>query len=124
MVAASRKSRSGFTLLEVLVALAVFGLMAVALLHLTGENTRSAQRVQARVLGGIVADNLVVRALALPNPPAFGRTDGAVSNVGRDWRWEQDVTRTDDPGIVRIDVRVFDVDGQAATLTVFRDTGA
>ncbi|NBB51524.1 type II secretion system minor pseudopilin GspI [Rhizobium sp. CRIBSB] len=118
------RSRQGFTLLEVLVALAVFSLMAVALLHLAGENTRSAARVEARVLGGMVAENLAVQAYSLPNPPALGRTEGSLANAGRTWRWIQDVARTDDPGILRIDVRVADADGQVADVTLFRDTGA
>ena len=43
--------REGFTLIELLVALAVFSLAALALLNLSGENTRSAARVEARTLG-------------------------------------------------------------------------
>ena len=48
--------REGFSLLEILVALAVFGLAAMALLNLSGESVRTAARVQDRTLGGIVAD--------------------------------------------------------------------
>ena len=72
-----RARRDGFTLVEMLVAMAVFGLSAMALLNLAGENTRSAARVESRTLGGVVADNLVVEAVIAPS-----LSDG-VSN-GRD----------------------------------------
>ena len=58
--------RSGFTLIEMLVALAVFSLAAMALLNLSGENTRTAARVETRTLGGVVAENLAVEAATLP----------------------------------------------------------
>ncbi|MFP5297125.1 MAG: prepilin-type N-terminal cleavage/methylation domain-containing protein, partial [Alphaproteobacteria bacterium] len=41
-------ARQGFSLVELLVALAVFSLAAMALLNLSGENTRSAARVEDR----------------------------------------------------------------------------
>ena len=42
------RRRAAFTLIELLVALAVFSLAALALLNLSGENTRSAARVETR----------------------------------------------------------------------------
>jgi len=116
--------RDGFTLIETLVALAVFSLVAVTLLHLAGENTRSTAQLERRVLGAIVAENLAVQAFALPNPPAFGETRGEAPIAGRRLRWTQTVASTDDPGMVRIEIRVVDGANQVAWLTVFRDTGA
>lgn len=117
-------ARSGFTLIEMLVAMAVFSLAALALLNLAGENTRSATRVETRVLGGVIAENMAVQAFALPNPPAFGETRGQTPMAGRSWTWVQSVTQTAQPGVIRIDVTVLDGADTAATLTVFRDTGA
>ena len=117
-------ARSGFTLIEMLVAMAVFSLAALALLNLAGENTRSASRVETRVLGGVIAENMAVQAFALPNPPAFGETRGQTPMAGRNWDWVQSVTQTAQPGVIRIDVTVLDGADMAATLTVFRDTGA
>lgn len=116
--------RSGFSLLETLAALAIFSLVALTLFNLAGENTRSAANLERRVLASIVAENLAVQAFALPNPPAFGETRGDEALGGLDLGWTQTVSTTDDPGMVRIEIRVGDRDGQAASLTVFRDTGA
>lgn len=116
--------RSGFTLLETLAAMAIFGLVALTLFNLAGENTRSAAQLERRALASIVAENLAVQAFALPNPPAFGETRGESRMGGLALDWIQTVAATDDAGMVRIEIRVGDERGQAAELTVFRDTGA
>lgn len=111
--------RAGFTLVEMLVAMAVFSLAALALLNLAGENARAQGRVETRVLAGIVADNLAVEALASPAPPALGESVGEAPLAGRDWPWTRTVTATEDPEILRIDIRVQDGWTEAAALTVF-----
>ena len=118
MAEGARKSRAGFTLIELLVALAVFALAALALLNLGGENTRSAARAETRTLGGIVAENLAVEAMTAQ--PAPGDSDGMQQLAGRDWRWTRSVTATDDPDILRIDIRVSEDEGQAAERVLFR----
>ncbi|HEY1071759.1 type II secretion system minor pseudopilin GspI [Brevundimonas sp.] len=117
---ASGKGRAGFTLIELLVALAVFTLAALALLNLGGENTRSAARAETRTLGGVVAENLAVEAMTAQPAPAPGDSDGTEALAGRDWRWTRSVTATDDPDILRVDIRVLDDEGQAAERVLFR----
>ncbi|KQY96573.1 type II secretion system minor pseudopilin GspI [Brevundimonas sp. Root1423] len=111
--------RSGFTLIEMLVALAVFGLAAMALVNLSGENTRSAARVETRTLGGIVAENLAVEAATMA-VIGEGTSSGQVELAGRQWNWSRAVVETDVPGMLRIDVRVNDAEGQAAERVLFR----
>ena len=112
-------NRHGFTLVELLVALAVFSLAAMALLNLSGENTRSAARVETRTLGGVVAENLAVEAVTAPSI-GEGNTTGQIDLAGRPWRWTRTVVPTDDPDLLRIDIRVATAEGQAAERTVFR----
>jgi len=114
-------SRQGFTLIELLVALAVFGLAAMALLNLSGENTRSAARVETRTLGGIVAENLAVEAATAPEI-GEGAVSGEVDLAGRRWRWTRAVVATDAAGMLRIDVNVSDAEGHAAHRTLFRSS--
>lgn len=114
-----RSPRPGFTLVELLVALAVFSLAAMALLNLAGENTRSAVRVDDRVLGGVVAENLAVEAAIAPQVPE-GETSGRMPLAGREWRWTRTVAGTDDPDILRIDIQVSTDEGQASDRTLFR----
>ena len=114
-----RARRDGFTLVEMLVALAVFGLSAMALLNLAGENTRSAARVESRTLGGVVADNLVVEAVIAPSL-SNGVSNGRTNLAGRDWSWTRIVAPTDVADIQRVEVRVSNDEGQAADRTAFR----
>ena len=97
---------------------------ALALLNLGGENTRSAARAETRTLGGIVAENLAVEAMTAQPAPAPGDSDGTEALAGRDWRWTRAVTATDDPDILRIDIRVSDDEGQASERVLFRAVGS
>jgi general secretion pathway protein I len=115
--------RPGFTLIEILVALAVFALAAMALLNLSGEGARSAARVETGTLGGIVAENLAVEAMTATTLPV-GETSGQVEMAGQAWRWRRIVAGTEVPGMGRIDIAVYSDEGLAADRTLFRSAGA
>ena len=111
----------GFTLVEMLVALAIFSLAAMALLRLEGATVTTTALLQEQALAQTVARNLAVEALTDPEPPAFGATRGEAVNAGRKWRWARTVGRSPEPRIqlIRIEVR-SDRGPEAANLTVFR----
>jgi len=113
--------RNGFTLIELVVALAVFSIAALALLRLEGATLQSTADLRERMLGQIVARNIAIEALSDTTSPAFGRTAGEEDNGGRAWRWTRIVRRTSDARLQRIDVAVTDEAGRpAGALTVFR----
>jgi general secretion pathway protein I len=115
------RAERGFTLLEMLVALAVLSLGAVALLNLAGENTRQAGAVESRFFAAVVAENQAIAAMTSGGAPAIGVQTGEEA-VGRQaWRW----TRTVAPlsaGVLRIEVRVTPAAGgpTVGEVTVFR----
>ena len=110
----SRKG-SGFTLIEMLVALAIFSLAALALLRLESATLLGTQRLADTTVAQIVARNLAVGLLTDPRPPAFGSDQGEVTNAGAVWRWVRETRRTDDVRIVRIDLAVTDAAGRPMT---------
>lgn len=122
MPASRRQGREGFTLIELLVALTVFSLAAMALINLSGENTRAAGRIETRALAAVVAENRAVEVLTSDRPPSVGTTAGAERAGDRVWRWSRKVTATADPDILRIDIVVLDpaAPKPAGALTVFR----
>lgn len=107
-----RSAEHGFTLIEIMVALAVFGLAALALVRLEAATVRGAGIVDATTMAQIVARNVAVSAMTDARPPAAGRTAGSETNGGRAWRWVREVRAIGDGGVLRIDVSVADRSGQ------------
>lgn len=107
--------------MEIMVALAVFSLAAMALIRLEGATIRGAGVLDRTLLAQIVARNVAYEAVTDARPPASGATRGAEANGGRTWNWTRNVTPTGDPRIVRIDVAVADGSGRVvARLTAVR----
>ena len=116
------RSADGFTLLEMLVALAVLSLAMLALVNLAGENSRTGVVIEERVFAGVIAGNRAVEALTSRLPPVLGETRGNERTAERTWRWTQRVTETPEPGVLRVDVAVTsDASDQVlGSVTVFR----
>lgn len=110
-----RSGEAGFTLLEMLVALAVFSLAALALVRLQGVTLRTAADLDSKAMAQIVARNLMVEIQTDPAPPSLGQEEGEVDNGGRRWRWTRDVRATDDKRLMQVDLTV---DGQAGASPV------
>lgn len=117
-----RHPHAGFTLLEMLIAVAVFALVVLALLNLAGVSTRTAAVVEERVLAAIVAGNRAVEAAIEPAASLAAHTTGVEQLGGREWRWTRRLAPTDDPALLRIaiDVHPAGSDRIAAELVAFR----
>jgi general secretion pathway protein I len=115
-----RRAEAGFTLIEVMVAMAVLGLAVLALIRLGAANASTAARVEDVLLADIVAENAVVDALTQPEAPAFGETSGTVVNAGLNWTVTRQVARTENPHMMRISVSVRGPGGASGALTAFR----
>jgi general secretion pathway protein I len=117
-----KPSEQGFTLIEMLVALAIFSLAALALLRLGGATATNSASLSDQALAQLVARNIAVETLTDPQPPAFGATQGGAVNAGRRWRWTRIVARSPEARIQQIEIAVSAEAGGAgrATLTIFR----
>lgn len=117
-----RRAEAGFSLLEMLVALAVFSLAVLALLHLSGQNARSAVIVEEQVLAGIVADTVAAESLLLDAGALASATEGSEIAGDREWRWRRSIATTPVAGLQRIDIQVHAPDEQRVVVAtqVFR----
>ncbi|HEY5724111.1 MAG TPA: type II secretion system minor pseudopilin GspI [Allosphingosinicella sp.] len=116
-----RFAEHGFTLIEMLVALAIFSLAALALLRLETATVATTARLQDQSLAQLVARNIAVETMTDPVPPAYGDSRGSLVNAGRRWSWVRRTARTPEPRIQQILIQVTRDGGQeAATLTIFR----
>ena len=84
---------NGFTLLEIMVALAIFSLAALAMVRLQGYSVRSTANLGASSMAWQVARNVAVEILSNPAPPTLGETQGDELNGGQNWRWTANTER-------------------------------
>lgn len=106
-----RLADRGFTLIEIMVALAVFSLAALALVRLESATIRGASVIDETMVASLVARNVAIEAVTDARVPARGRSAGSEVNGGRRWSWVREVTPTGNAEIVRIDVAVSGADG-------------
>ena len=102
-------SRScGFTLVEVLVALAILAVALAAAARSVALSTDSAIEHKQRVLAGLVAENRLGELVARRAWPGVGVTEGTERQAGVDFRWRAEVIATPHPGLRRVEIHVSD----------------
>jgi len=100
----------GFTLVEVLVALAILAIAMAAAGRSVALSTDSAVAHKQRVLAGLVAENRLGELVARRAWPGVGVTEGTERQAGVDFRWRAEVIATPHPGLRRVEIQVTEVD--------------
>lgn len=80
-----RRAERGFTLIEVLAAMAVFGIVALVLLTQSREQVRLAASLEDRLLAHWVASNTLTDLQTGPSMPDLGSSETSTVMAGRDW---------------------------------------
>jgi general secretion pathway protein I len=102
------KNEHGFTLVEVLVALAIVSIALISGLHISGALTRNAQRQADVLLGQICADN-AIHALRLSQQlPNVGDSRVACPQASRNLEVALAVRTTPNPSFRRVNAQVWD----------------
>ena len=112
----------GFTLLEVMVALAVIAFALAAGVSAVSGNTRNAAGLQQRTYAHWVAMNKMAELQLSKQWPATRTTRGSELMARHEWFWEMKVTNTPNVLIRRVDLMVRvneDDDTPLVTLTGF-----
>lgn len=100
-----RPRMGGFTLLEVMVALAIFATLATAVLSASQYVVRQAGAAEERLLAAWVADNQL-NELRLQSSPVIAQPQRVVSMGDRDWVVRQSVAMLSDPQGWLVEVEV------------------
>ncbi|MFC5695110.1 type II secretion system minor pseudopilin GspI [Pseudomonas sp. GCM10022186] len=92
----------GFTLIEVLVALAIFAVVAASVLTASARSLQIASRLEDKTLAMWIADNRLTDLQLRETPPGNGRDQGELDYGGRRWEWQSQVEGTSDPALRRV----------------------
>jgi len=96
----------GFSLLEVLIALAVLALALFALSRTAAIAVNSAAHREETLFATAVAANVLAEIRIGEPMPSTGRREGQEKQGGRDFFWRANIVESDLPGIMRIDIFV------------------
>lgn len=106
-----KKRETGFTLLEVLVALAIAAVGLGAVTKALYQNIDIADRLGQKMIGTWVAGNYLTEQQIAREFLSAGSSRDSASMAGREWQIEAIYTPTGDNEIVRIDVTVYEGTG-------------
>jgi len=107
---------TGFTLIEVLVALAIISIALLAALRAAGQGTGNVGDLRARLLAGWVGENRLAEHRARGDWLPLGIQRGVEREGGIEFAWREEVIATPNPAFRRIDVFVFAAPGESRAL--------
>ncbi|MBV8657906.1 MAG: type II secretion system minor pseudopilin GspI [Burkholderiales bacterium] len=102
----SRIRSRGFTLIEVLVALAVLGIAMAAAVRATMSVTDGSLQLRRHLVGGWVAQNRLNGYIARGEFPSIGVHDGTEQQAGMQFAWQETVSDTPNQSFRRVEIRV------------------
>jgi general secretion pathway protein I len=98
--------RSGFTLIEVLVALAIVAVALSAGMRAIAQGADGASSLKARTLALWVAENRLARAQLDDPAPTPGTTTGEDAQAGARFAWRRTVDASPNPAFRKVEIVV------------------
>ena len=105
-----------FTLVEVLVAMAILSIALLAALRAAGQATNNAEELRARLLATWVAENLLAEQRAQGIWPPTGIARGTVTQAGFTFGWREETSALPNPAFRRMDIFVYAWPGESRVL--------
>lgn len=102
----SRQHISGFTLLEVMVALAIIALGMAAVIKTVASTTVNSAYLRDKTFAYWVAQNQLAELELTAAKPKIGFTDGNEKLAGVTWYWTRKIDGTEDPDTKRVEISV------------------
>jgi len=100
------KGNRGFTLLEVMVALAIVALSLTAVTASMSQMIMAAHTMRDRTYASWIAQNRIAELRLAAAIPDVGASNGEVQFANTDWTWRAVVTETGVEDLYKIDVSV------------------
>jgi general secretion pathway protein I len=101
------RTEAGFTLVEVLVALAVLSIALAAVLHAMGQAIDLTAGLRDRTLALWVAEERATMHQLKQDWPSLDTSEGTMEFGGREWRWLEQTASTPVSDFRRMDIEIY-----------------
>ncbi|MFQ6006847.1 MAG: type II secretion system minor pseudopilin GspI [Woeseia sp.] len=118
MTTNSLRKFGGFTLVEVMVAMAIAALGLAAVAAAVSQMVDAGGAMRQRTYASWVAHNKITELRLANVVPEVSETSGDVMFADREWLWRATISETGVENLFRVDVRVGLPDGQENIRTV------
>ncbi|SHO58362.1 type II secretion system minor pseudopilin GspI [Vibrio quintilis] len=98
------KQNKGMTLLEVLIALAIFATASMSVIRAVSQHVNTIQTLEEKAFAAMVADNQLAKVMLTPG--TLSNQEGKEEMAGRTWFWKVAVIKTESPVLKAFDVSV------------------
>ena len=109
------RKAAGFTLVEVMIALMIFGLLAATLQQVASGYMGNYRRIEGQTLATWIARNRLAEMRLQDELPGTGESDEELTYGPYDWEIETSISSTEDPAMRRVEMTVYRIDEQRAS---------
>ena len=100
------RRQRGFTLLEVMIALAIVGLTLLAMAGKISSMLNAANTIRDRTYAGWIAQNKITEMRLANVLPKVSTSNGETTFAGAEWAWRAVVSETGVENLYRVDVTI------------------
>lgn len=112
------RKAAGFTLIEVMVALAIAGLSLAAVAASVSQMIDAGSAMKERTYASWIAQNKITEMRLANVVPEVSETDGEVDYAGLEWAWRAIISETGVENLFRVDVEISYAGSDAIVRTV------
>jgi len=113
-------NKNGFTLFEVLIALAILAISLTAMIKASSENTVNTAYLRNKYLASLVAANKMNELQLLQNWPVTGNSNGKTELGKYTWKWNIKIETTPDSRLRRV---IIDISLDKKEHTLYQSIG-
>lgn len=110
------RAKRGMTLLEVLIALAIFATAAIATIRSVSQHINTLSYLEEKTFAALVADNQMAQVLLSQSKPS--KKKGKEELAGREWFWSIEPVATQGDYLQAFDVKVATSEKGSPVVTV------
>mgnify|MGYP000623864236 FL=1 len=110
----SKSHNQGFTLIEVLVALAIVAIALSTIIAITSQDIMRVDSMQKRMFANWIAQNKLAENRLNNIKNSVGTKDGSIIYAGSEWTWEIVTSKSGIENLLRMDVSVSNANDDVA----------